>query len=101
MKALLCLLLLAPLAASGPPKVQDEVHPRAPGTPLEIVFTPYYCELCATEGRIEKLEHVSTMLRMETSFPKDLDGNQRLNHWKKYELLVEDDPEYLQEILLL
>ena len=60
------MLMLAPLAVTGPPVVTDEMHPRSPDTPLKIVFKPYYCELCATEGRIENQTHVSTMLRMET-----------------------------------
>ena len=66
MRVLSCVLVLAAWAGSGPKGgVVDEMHPRSPETPLKIVFKPYYCEMCAAEGRIEKQDHLATMLRME------------------------------------
>jgi hypothetical protein len=49
-RALALLALAAPLAAKD--EYVDEVHPRARSSPLEIVFEPWYCNLCAVEGRV-------------------------------------------------
>ena len=51
MRPILLLLAIAAPAASKDEYV-DEVHPRSPGSPLEIVFEPWYCNLCAVEGRV-------------------------------------------------
>jgi len=66
MRLPLAALLLTAAAVAGPKgKVVDEMHPRSPDTPLKIVFRPYYCELCAEEGRIEREDRVISMMRME------------------------------------
>ncbi|MFQ5843801.1 MAG: hypothetical protein ACE5JG_02315 [Planctomycetota bacterium] len=54
MRPLPVLLALA-VAAQAAPKREppDEVHPRSPTKPLEIVLAPWYCPTCLEEGRIE------------------------------------------------
>jgi len=65
MRALATLLLLAAAAvAGGKDSFEDETHPRSPGTPLEVVFTPYYCPLCIDEERIQGEKHSVQMMRM-------------------------------------
>jgi hypothetical protein len=50
------LAALIPLAAAAPAAarddLRDEVHPRSPGTPLEIPFRPYACAACVGEKRL-------------------------------------------------
>jgi len=60
------LLLLASTAWAGPKDGPEDVqHPRSPDSFLKVVFKPYYCEKCAEEGRIEKEERITSMMRME------------------------------------
>jgi len=61
-----CLLLLTLPAfadAEGKKEYDDDTHPRSPGTPLQIVFTPYFCTRCLAEGRITEAKDVP-MMRM-------------------------------------
>lgn len=55
MRTVSFVLALAASSFAGP-KGKDEEHPRSPGTPLEIRFTPWYCTQCVREGRIETQE---------------------------------------------
>jgi hypothetical protein len=64
MKPVLAILACTVAALAGPKKFEDEVHPRRPGTPLEIVYAPYYCARCLEEGRIEGEPKTITMMRM-------------------------------------
>jgi hypothetical protein len=45
-------LALALAAAAFGDDARDEVNPRSPGTPLEIVFKPYACAACVAEKRL-------------------------------------------------
>lgn len=61
-----CLLLLALLAradSEGKKEYEDDTHPRSPGTPLQVVFTPYFCTRCLADGRITESKTVP-MMRM-------------------------------------
>lgn len=62
--ALLLLLCAIPAGAQSDDKgYEDDTNPRAPGTPLEVVFTPYYCTRCAEEGKIAEKKSVQLMRR--------------------------------------
>jgi hypothetical protein len=70
------LLLLAGVGLAGPKKgsFADEVHPRSPGTPLEIVYQPYWCNLCLLEGRLEGEPQKPVLMRMAVAdLAKELD----------------------------
>ena len=76
MRSLLLSILLATAAAAGPSKggLVDEVHPRSPETPLEIVYKPYWCNKCAEEERIEERDKSVHMMRMPVAdLAKELD----------------------------
>ena len=67
------LLLVAALAVAGPDKEPGDIeNPRAPGTPLEIVFTPFWCNVCTPETPgFEAPKEPVTLLRVE---PEKLAG---------------------------
>jgi hypothetical protein len=48
------LLLLVLPARAGEKTFEDDTHPRSPGTPLNVVFTPYSCTRCVAEDEKPK-----------------------------------------------
>ena len=61
-----CLLLLPLLAFAQEEEkkaYEDDTHPRSPGTPLEVVFTPFFCTRCLADGTITESKTVQ-MMRM-------------------------------------
>ncbi len=63
-RAILALAAAVGLASAGSDRV-DEIHPRTPGTPLEILFTPWRCTRCVEEGILPAEEEKPiSMLRM-------------------------------------
>jgi hypothetical protein len=64
MRVLAALLAVAAGAIAAPETASDMMHPRSPGTPLEIVYKPFYCPLCLEEGRIEGPARQVTMYRL-------------------------------------
>jgi len=66
-RRLILLLVIPAWALAGPGKgYEDDTHPRSPGTPLEVEFTPYYCPRCVEEERIPppRGEKKIVMMRM-------------------------------------
>lgn len=53
------LLLLLPalaLAQDDEKSFKDDTNPRSPGTPLQVVFTPYFCTRCAGEDKPKTIQ---------------------------------------------
>jgi hypothetical protein len=64
MRRIVLLTLCVLPALAGTKRVVDEVHPRSPGTPLEIEYRPYFCAKCLAEKRIEGEPEQIRMMRM-------------------------------------
>lgn len=61
------LACLGSFVFAGPPKAQPDVqHPRSAGTPLTVVFTPFWCNQCTPETTgFEEPKGEVTLLRAE------------------------------------
>lgn len=59
-------VLPAPVAFGKGKRLVDEMHPRAPDSPLKIDFEDFYCQTCLEEGRIEVAgTQKITLMRMD------------------------------------